>query len=117
MVPEPMARRLVRMPVRPRTTSSWARYLPPTAGIARPAARALPATHVAARPDAERRRKSLRSIDDSYARQHTPEQRVCATANACLDAFCFDAYWGVAESVASWRMTKRPLGARSIVGA
>src|ERR1700691_913586 len=72
MVPVPMARRLVRMPVRPSTTSSWARYLPETAGIARPAARALLATQVAARPEAERRRKSLRSIEDSYARQDTP---------------------------------------------
>src|SRR3954453_14217482 len=112
-----MARRLVRMPVRPRTPSSWARHLPEAAGIARLAARALRATHVAARPDAERRRKSLRSMDDSYARQDTPEQRVCATAYPYLGALCFDAYWGVAESVASWRMTKRPLAARSMVGA
>src|ERR1700722_3948777 len=76
MVPVPMARRLVRMPVRPRTTSSWARYLPETAGIARPAARALLATQVAAKPEAERRRKSLRSIEDSYARQDTPARPV-----------------------------------------
>src|ERR1700722_15610145 len=82
MVPVPMARRLVRMPVRPRTTSSWARYLPETAGIARPAAWALLATQVAARPEAERRRKSLRSIEDSYARQDAPA-RVALDVKAC----------------------------------
>src|ERR1700733_5740823 len=82
MVPVPIARRLVRMPVRPRTTSSWARYLPETAGIARPAARALLATQVAARPEAERRRKSLRCIEDSYARQDTPA-RAALGVNAC----------------------------------
>src|SRR5579859_4404149 len=80
MVPVPMARRLVRMPVRPRTTSSCARCLP-VAGVSVSPAKGraaagvvLLATQVAASPEAVRRRKSRRSIDTPWAPEYARVQ-------------------------------------------
>src|ERR1700730_3716087 len=88
MVPVPMARRLVRMPVRPRTTSSCARCLPLEDVSARAAVAALLATQVAASPEAVRRRKSLRSIDTPLSPEYARVQRGCERCERTCPDYC-----------------------------